>query len=172
MPIFLYFIRGTPSTAWLDKRCVGPHLGPFYYVPTFWHFYWRNFCRIKISDKVPLLASARAGYCKGCHLLSQETSFVPKLRSFEYFIAMLFATKFSKNASSRPTPLLCQNTVLETPVLAQVGTRRGKSAFRYVLGPVLSALHILSLLFVNAVLENRIAIFISKQQQRYQQGAT
>ena len=27
MPIFLYFIRGTPATAWLDKRCVGSHPG-------------------------------------------------------------------------------------------------------------------------------------------------
>ena len=27
VPIFLYFICGTPATAWLDRRCVGPHLG-------------------------------------------------------------------------------------------------------------------------------------------------
>ena len=25
--IFLYFICGTPAMAWLDKWCVGPHLG-------------------------------------------------------------------------------------------------------------------------------------------------
>ena len=25
--IFLYFICGTPATAWLSKCCVGPHLG-------------------------------------------------------------------------------------------------------------------------------------------------
>ena len=27
MPIFLYFICGTPATAWLDKQCIGVHLG-------------------------------------------------------------------------------------------------------------------------------------------------
>ena len=27
VPIFLYFICGTPDTAWLDKWCIGPHLG-------------------------------------------------------------------------------------------------------------------------------------------------
>ena len=27
VPIFLYVIQGTPATAWLDKQCVGPHLG-------------------------------------------------------------------------------------------------------------------------------------------------
>ena len=27
VPIFLYFICGTPVTAWLDKWCAGPHLG-------------------------------------------------------------------------------------------------------------------------------------------------
>ena len=27
VPMFLYYICGTPTTAWLDKRCVGPHLG-------------------------------------------------------------------------------------------------------------------------------------------------
>ena len=27
MPIFLYFICGMPATAWLDKWCIGPHLG-------------------------------------------------------------------------------------------------------------------------------------------------
>ena len=27
VPIFLYFICGMPATAWLDKRCIGPHLG-------------------------------------------------------------------------------------------------------------------------------------------------
>ena len=26
-PIFLYFICGTPATAWPDKHCVGPHPG-------------------------------------------------------------------------------------------------------------------------------------------------
>ena len=27
MPIFLYFIYGTPATAWLDMWCVGLHPG-------------------------------------------------------------------------------------------------------------------------------------------------
>ena len=27
VPIFLYFIRGTPDSAWFHKRCVGPRLG-------------------------------------------------------------------------------------------------------------------------------------------------
>ena len=28
MHIFLYFICGTPATAWLDKQSVGPHQDP------------------------------------------------------------------------------------------------------------------------------------------------
>ena len=27
VPIFLYFICETPTTTWLEKQCVGPHLG-------------------------------------------------------------------------------------------------------------------------------------------------
>ena len=27
MPIFLCIICGTPATAWIDKCCIGPHLG-------------------------------------------------------------------------------------------------------------------------------------------------
>ena len=34
MPIFLYFLCGTPAAEWLDKRCIGPHLGSKQVNPT------------------------------------------------------------------------------------------------------------------------------------------
>ena len=33
MPIFIYFLCGTPATAWLDKLCVGPN-------PSYWGGMW------------------------------------------------------------------------------------------------------------------------------------
>ena len=45
VPFFLYFICGTPTTAWLDKWCVGLHLGSAPAKPqTPGH--WRGMCKL------------------------------------------------------------------------------------------------------------------------------
>lgn len=85
-----------------------------------------------------MLSADRVGYFKGCHLLAREIFFVPGFRPFESFIATLFVTTFSKNAS-RCTPPLWQNLASLRNINARiVGIRRVKSAFDYLLGTTLN----------------------------------
>lgn len=94
----------------------------FHYVPTIIYFYWRNFWRLKISDKVPILSQC----FKGCSNIGAVV-----LRDVTFaliFFATPFVTKFSNNSVFfGPIPLPWQNLDFsKTPILVWGGLEEGK----------------------------------------------